>query len=276
MSATALGNSLKRLLRQPAFLVAIVILGAAAAGLHAATGYLSLHFKKQPVPLRQPLKTVAATFGPWHQGSEDQILNHEMEDVLQTDKYIFREYLDERVVGRDVIKQFEGKAWDERQGMIRKLQTQYPDGVINCAVTFYTGAADTVAHIPDRCYVADGFEPVNPGTPTWQLAGPSDGRSVQVRFTTFEDQASNSRAIVRKNVAYFFNCNGEYIDDPLGVRVRLQDLRQRYGYYAKIELMTLVKDRDKAAAMMTDFLSHALPEIEKCFPDWEKVTRGGG
>jgi hypothetical protein len=79
-------------------------------------------------------------------------------------------------------------------------------------------------------------------------------------------------------VAYVFHTNGHYESDPLGVRQTLEDLTERYGYYAKIELMTLVPnieetDISNASAAMADFLTAARPQIETCFPDWSKVKQ---
>ncbi len=39
--------------------------------------------------------------------------------------------------------------------------------VINIGVTYYTGMVDTVARIPERCYIADGFEPTSYKVVTW-------------------------------------------------------------------------------------------------------------
>jgi hypothetical protein len=73
-------------------------------------------------------------------------------------------------------------------------------------------------------------------------------------------------------VAYFFHTNGTFQASPLGVRVKLQDLRERHAYYAKVEVMTLVSNADKSAKVMTDFLSEALPDIYRSMPDWSKIS----
>ena len=65
---------------------------------------LKLHFKKEPVALARPLAAIPDRFGTWVQVSQDQPLDKEMQDVLGTDKYIFREYLDERVFGPGVAE----------------------------------------------------------------------------------------------------------------------------------------------------------------------------
>jgi hypothetical protein len=241
---------------------------------------MSLHFKKQAVPLQvsEGLLALPSVIGPWHQLSLDDKLNHEMEEVLQTKEYVFRYYVDASKVGYDVVAKYPDMTIPERQAEVQRLIHEHPDAIINCAVTYYTGGADTVAHIPDRCYVADGYQPVNPASPTWSLGNPAS-RDLRVRYITFEDQGSNTRAIVTRSVAYFFQCNGEYLFDPNAVRARLQTLTERYGYYAKIELMTLPKDRkdpSQSSEVMKHFLSHALPEIENILPDWQKFKASRG
>jgi hypothetical protein len=55
------------------------------------------------------------------------------------------------------------------------------------------------------------------------------------------------------------------------VRRSLQNLFRKHGYYAKVELMTTIRDTEKSAQVMSDFLCAALPEIEKCLPDWNAI-----
>jgi hypothetical protein len=79
-----------------------------------------------------------------------------------------------------------------------------------------------------------------------------------------------------------FHCNGGYEPRPVGVRGKLQNLFERHGYYAKVELMTdePVKAEarrtgnrgpEKSIEAMTDMLAAALPEIERCLPDWSQL-----
>jgi hypothetical protein len=94
-----------------------------------------------------------------------------------------------------------------------------------------------------------------------------------VRFINFEDQSGAER--ISRSVAYFFHVNGGYESDSLAVRRRLQNLFEKYGYYAKVELMTLDPDHDRSARTMTSFLGAALGEVESSFPNWQWVTKGG-
>ena len=80
-------------------------------------------------------------------------------------------------------------------------------------------------------------------------------------------------------VGYLFHVNGEYESDPLDVRARLQKLTEKYGYYAKVELMVTAapKDpaaREKASKAIKDFMTTALPEVERLLPDWAAVNAG--
>jgi hypothetical protein len=100
-----------------------------------------------------------------------------------------------------------------------------------------------------------------------------------VRFIDFED--TTTRGAQSRCVGYFFQANGKYEEDPNKVRVMLQNLRERYAYFAKIEVMTLLPprpgalendpqkegDRKAAGAAMQQFLSTTLPEVEKLLPD---------
>ena len=84
----------RRLYLQPAFLVAVAVLGVAAAGLNATTQALQVHFKKLPVPLRvkldDPNNGVASTLGYWRKVTEQVSLNPDLQHELGTDQFVFR------------------------------------------------------------------------------------------------------------------------------------------------------------------------------------------
>jgi hypothetical protein len=270
-------TSLMRAIARPSFLAAFVVLLVAAVSLSAATQFLRLYFKKEAVPLVKPLDTLPERLGPWVQVSKDQPLNAEMLDVLGTRDYIFRDYLDSRVVDSKVIDEVlsKDKTGEERGALIAAVRAKNPAAHVRMAVTYYTGMVDTVAHIPDRCYVADGYVPDTKETPVWTVANkkhePIDVKVSSIHF----EEAEPNRASVTKNVAYFFQCNGAYEYDAIfGVRARLQDLSERHAYYAKIEVMTEMRDRARSDATLADFLTSALPEVENCLPDWQKVKAG--
>lgn len=263
--------SLRRIFRQPAFLVVVAVLLIAAVGLNGATQFLQLHFKKLPVPLSRPLTEVVAKMGPWQQVSIDEALSHEFQEALATDNYVFRDYVDTRLITDKEIAQFKDKTPQERKRLLLELQLKKPQAVINMGLTYYTGLVDTVAHVPDRCYIADGYEPSRYDVVEWDALKNRTGDH-KVRFIVFEDSVPGRS--VAKNVAYFFHCDGQYLNDPIGVRKSLASLTQRYGYYMKVELQTVTLKPDEASRVMNDFLTTSLPEIEKCLPDWAKLNAG--
>ena len=284
MSRSRTTGTIKRVIAQPAFMAAVVVLAVAAVGLNASVGYMKLHFKKRPVPMARPLASIPADLGLWQQVSQDEALDPEIEHALGTNQYIFRDYMDARVVGKETIAAVRRlnesildaktpedvkRLKEERAQLIGRTRLSHPTGVINLAVTYYTGLVDTVAHVPDRCYVADGYEPR-----TWQeLNWPIDEeRPVEVRLIHFED--GTGRSASTRSVAYFFHVNGNFKSSPNAVRLALQNLFERHGYYAKVEVMTLIKDPAASARVMQDFLSNVMPEIRKSLPDWEAVKRG--
>jgi hypothetical protein len=141
-------------------------------------------------------------------------------------------------------------------------------------LTYYTGLVDTVAHIPDRCYIADGYEPTSYDVESWSAlkARPDAADDDHLRFIVFED-TTPTRAQITRQVAYFFHCNGAYTNDPLGVRKRMARLNEQYAYYMKIELQTISLPSAQSKIVMNDFLTTLLPESEKCLPDWNKFGK---
>jgi cytochrome c551/c552 len=263
-------RSALRPFRQPAFLIAAGVLLVAALGLNASVASLKLHFKKEPVPLRKSFtqpEAIPRVLGPWVRVAREEILDADMLASLATNEFLFCHYVDSRKVGlsvEEIQKLFAGKNLEEQRKLLMGFQKRNPDAAIQFYLTHYTGKADTVAHIPERCYVGSGYDPKDAKTETWSLA---NNRQLNVRHITFEHQ---SAAQIACDVAYFFHSNGSFESDSLMVRAKLQSLRARYGYYTKAELMCPTRDRRFSEPAMKDFLSHALPALEAALPDWEQ------
>lgn len=288
-TAPDFGKAAANVLRRPAFIIAAVVLLLAAVGLNAAVNFMQLHFKKEPAELSRPLAAISDRFGTWVQVSEDQPLDKEMQDVLGTDKYIFRDYVNESVLGSSVQQTFQSlideihkastpkereEAEKNYRAKLNSIRRDHSAAVVSLSVTYYTGMVDTVAHVPDRCVTADGYEPKSYDIVKWPIGRdllekdrPADGQ-IEVRYINFEDQTGTSN--VPRSIAYFFHVNGEFNSSPLGVRQKLANLFERKAYYAKIETMTTMSDDKKSAEVLTDFLTSAMPEIQRCMPDWDK------
>jgi hypothetical protein len=287
LASPAVRTALGRAMGQRSFLIVTLVLLTAALGLNVAVSAMKLHFKKEAVPLAKALGAIPDKFGPWVQVSQDQPLDHETQDVLGTKEYIFRDYVNETDVP-GVADRFRGKPKEERLAMLNQIRQQFPTAVISLSVTYYTGMVDTVAHVPDRCVTADGYEPKEYTTPRWPIAlnlpagakpQAADGTpldDVEVRYINFEDQTGAAAAKLPRSITYFFHTNGKFVSSPLEVRNQLANLFVKKGYYAKIETMTTIADTKVSADKTANFLSYALPEVHKCMPDWEKVMAGEG
>lgn len=294
MSASNVMGALRESLKRPGFIAVLVVLLLGAIGINGATTAMKLHFRKQAVDLRSKEKTLAPfpmEVGDWVAVPETHVIDVDVAHELQTDKYLFRQYVNTaaknsagaQIVTREKVKAMEALNERQRYEELAKIRGHNPGAVVSLAVTYYTGKVDTVPHVPDRCYVADGYQPSVYRVEEWplgQYAG-NEARNVRVRFIDFGDQTS--RGATNRCVTYFFHANGKYEEDPLQVRRRLQNLFERYGYFAKIECMTVMparqendntgreKDREVAATAMKSFLTGALPELEKLLPDWAEV-----
>lgn len=259
-----------------AMLLVCAILLAAAVGLNASVAALKLTFQKKPVPLRQPLAALPAEIGPWVQISIDIRLSAEQEADLRAQDYIQRIYADTRLAEPGVLARWRSadvKTPELREEMFRAVRSKDAMGIMRLHVAYHTGAVDTVPHIPERCMLAGGFDPVG----RTQAVLDAGGRNLRTSFVQSEERAGHAQPMTF-NVAYFFQVNGDYEHDAItGVRRRLQDLSERYAYFAKVELMTQGPGADAAESQraMADFLSHALPQIERVLPDWQSFRRGG-
>ena len=256
----------RQLLGDRRFLAVAVLLAIAAAGLNASVQFLKLHFRKEPVPMRQEFaKAMPEIIGNWVQVARDETLDHDFLVALATDQFLFCSYVDAAAFGQTpqaMRKQLvEGKTLMAQREELGRLMMNKPAAVVQLGLTYYTGKADTVAHVPERCYAGGGYDPVNPGEEPWGL-----GRELWVRTIGFESQASRQGV----SVAYVFHANGHYEPNSLKVRAALQDLFQRHGYYAKIELSCNTRDSGAATASMKRLLEQALPSIEQALPDWEQ------
>ncbi|MGN6505955.1 MAG: exosortase-associated EpsI family protein [Tepidisphaeraceae bacterium] len=258
-----------------AYVIVLVSLFGAGLTLNAAVLRLRLTFQKLPVDPAQPLKMVHADLGPWAQVSVDRALNPDFEHELGATQYLFRDYIDTRLLSEKDRKALLAASIEDREKMRATLGPIDPKGMIRFALTYYTGSVDTVPHVPDRCYAADGFNPDSWQVVQWPVLprkNPKD-RLVKVRLINFVDQIDSRHARPRQ-VSYFFQVNGDYEEDPIfGVRQRLQNLFERKAYFAKIELVTDLPTTDAAQQVMTDFLTNAMPDIERVLPDWSKVVQ---
>jgi hypothetical protein len=259
-----------RALAAPPFMFAAVFLLACAIGLGALVQGLRLHFKKLPVPLQgKSLKELPAKLGNWVQVNVDQPLNPDLQESLGTNEYVFRQYVNWKEIGSTpeaTIQRFADLSVEDRKKEYDRIVQKQPTCLVYVAVTYYTGKVDTVPHIPERCYLADGYQKEIEKELVW-----GQGPTYKARLLKFAPEARADGRVesTRIHVGYFFQVNGQYTLNSLDVRSALQNLFVKYGYFAKVEVMSPAADTALAGSAMQDFLTAALPELEKILPNWE-------
>jgi len=230
---------------------------------------MQLSFRKTPVEPRLPLTNIPGTLGPWVQVTADRALNADFEHELGASQYVFRNYIDTRLVSEKDRKALLGANPEQREELVRKLEKPIDmNGMVRIAITYYTGSSDTVPHVPDRCFAADGFKPSTYDIMPFAVLPRGNGfENTDVRIINFIDQI-DSRNARPTQVAYFFQVNGTYEQDPIfGVRAKLQSLLEPRAYFAKIEIVTYLPDAPAAAKVMSEFLTHAMHDVERVLPD---------
>jgi hypothetical protein len=245
VAVPALRGSLGRVLRQRAFLGAVIVLGVAAVGLNAATEAMRLQFRKEAVPLAVPRLDdeklgIPARLGPLGAGDEGRAARPPGAGGPRHQGVRLRDYVDSRLVSREDIEWFATQPKMERPAPAHGPPGQAAGGGREARRHLLHGLVDTVPHVPEKCYLADGFDMASdPETVPATVGTLADGktpRDLSYRFIRFQDTTGHER--LGSDVAYLFHVNGRYESSNVGVRAELANLLQRYGYFAKIELMT--------------------------------------
>lgn len=268
-----------RQLFTPPTAAAAAVLLVGVLGLQTATAKLGVILRKQPVPLRQELDLVSEKFGSYELLMAEG-MSHDMENSLGTKQYI---------------------SWVFRD---KSLNPDEPGAAVRLHVAYYTGTADTIPHVPELCYVASGVEALDSrqieirlnlnGAAGEDVTAPTaGGQTVTVPNSTVPMHLFTFRARSDQDpisVFYFFVANGHLFGSKQGVRMSAINIRDRYAYYCKIELMPGrlqphpetgrltfaggVSEQPKAILAVEKFLSAAFPEILLCLPDWKDVRAG--
>lgn len=275
-----------RALRSPAFLLAVAILGASAAGFNTAISYLGIYLRKLPIeaPEGRQVQAVPAVTARWERVGQDRQESQEMVEELGTTNYLTRVYQERAAEG----------------GGERRL--------VDLHLAYYTGMIDTVPHIPDRCMVGGGWQkaadsvsvPVPLSKAGWmeQRAIPEtpEGKVFSVRLDSAHSDAPGSRVNLVRGadrlrmrvsqfrapgseqslfVGYFFLTNGTWVDSSDAVRLQAFRLTDDYAYYLKVQISSAqARTAEELAAAAGALLDDLLPEIVRCVPDWVEVEAG--
>lgn len=201
----------KTLVREPGFVVAALVLLLSAVGLAVGTRVMTWYFRKEAIPLKNPLESLAVSrLGPYRVVERFPILDKSVEEALGAHDYI-QWQLEDTSVDEDSDLRF-----------------------INFFVTYYTGQPEYVLHIPDICYTGSGGQVVS--REELEITVPDNGTGSDTIPVRYLEVASHDLLGERRHgVCYFFSVNGHYSSNRQMVRYYQNDLSFRHSYYSKVE-----------------------------------------
>ena len=196
----------------PPFMVAVILLAAAAVVAQIGARSLRLKLGKQPLPLRVPLARLEERAIAPYRVIRRHVLDPVIVETLGTDQYLNWQLEDTSVPANDPLR------------------------FASLFVTYDTGGHNLVPHTPDVCRLGGGYEPAQPHE-NIEIDVPSLSPHVAalpVRVCTFAKTALYDHS--QETVVYTFHCNGRFVATRNDVRWRINALANTYAYFSKVEI----------------------------------------
>ncbi len=270
--------------RSAALWTSILVLAGAAIALPATINAMRLRIDKKPIYPQSglTLEAIPAETESFVRVGTDVREEAEVETVLGTKNYVTRAYAEKNPP-------------PGKQPRILQFHAAY-----------YTGAIDTVPHVPDRCFVGGGMQigeilgalPLPLDTSRWRVSTDVPerwaGRIHTVRLSNqyssapgtyvhLPVDADQTKLRTMKFIAegqtlfagYFFIANGGLAARSEDVRLLAFNLEDHYAYYVKVQFTCNdVQTGEELAALAAQFLNEQYGEIMRCVPDWTEVETG--
>lgn len=275
---------INRCLKNPAFLIAMVVMIFSALGLSAGIKAMGIYLRKLPIHAEgdRQLMALPTETENWIREGTDRLEEAETESTLGTKNYVTRRYV---------------------------MKTP-PEGkkrvAIELHVAYYTGMIEAVPHVPERCFVGAGLQmmqspqvlPLPLDTTGWTpdntVPEEMKGRIFRARTGRFSDKPGAAVRLPRDpkditirvgsylldggltmTTGYFFVANGGSVPNAEQVRLLAFDLKADYAYYLKVQFNTASGETPaELAALAGNLLDDLFPEIMRCVPDWVQVEKG--
>ena len=251
-------KKISRVYLQPAFLICVLVLAVAAAGMSIAIKSFGVYLKKMPLALKTPLDSLdEAALAPYRVVDRQKISGQDIIEALGTTDYI--------------------------QWILQDSQAAEDSGTRFCSlfITYYE-LPDRVPHVPEECYTGTGHQrlaseafvieiPVDKSGPTAYT------RTIPVRYLVFTATGSHWSS-EKFAVSYLFNVNGFYADSREEARTALnRNIFGKYSYFSKVEWKfyglrygrPFYPGKDEVITASRKLLAAVLPELEaEHWPDW--------
>ncbi len=254
----ATAPAVRRPLASARYVTCLAILVIAALGMRFVASQFAAFFEKEGLPLQKPLQFLeVGKLAPEYSLALEQPkpLSEEMLENLGTHEYLSCYLVNNKLDPRD--QNF--------------LSTVF--------VSYYTGQPDMVPHAPEECQQAAGWTLTRSETHRMQMLD-HKGNEVELPMKVLDFEPPGGGSNGTRTVIYFFYANGRYVTSRMGVQTATSNLRDRYAYYAKLELAFFSKrgqpaDRELSVASAEKLLRKLMPVLWKDhFPDWDAATSG--
>jgi hypothetical protein len=247
------GKTIIEVMKDRRFIILSLVLLISACGIHYTAQAMQLHFRKERVDLRKKLQEFdTGKMWPYKLVRKEKITS-EVEEALGTKDYLQLGFEDTRVRSENDFGRY-----------------------VNFFVTYYTGDPDQVPHVPDVCYLGGGWDPGGENNTVIKLPGLGlPDNSLPIRVLFFKN--SRGMAPMVQTVIYFFSVNGAFVEERMGVRLHLADIRLKYAYFSKVEISTVTQEippKEKVTELAQQFLARALPILmQEHWADWKEVIK---
>ena len=242
-----------RVYLQPAFLICVLVLAAAGAGMSITMKKLGIVFKKEPLPLKKSLEGLDdRDLSPYKVVSKQKIQNADTLKALGTEDYI------------QWIMEDTGQASDS------------PVKEFLLFITYYQ-LPDRVPHVPEECWSGGGYQQLGSEAVRFEINNSAGFvADVPAKYLVFGPKKTGLwQGGERIPNLYFFKVNGQYAGSREEARIALnENLFGRESYFCKVELVfnrsSIPPNEQESVAASEKLLTVILPILEQeHWPDWK-------
>ena len=261
------------------FVVAVVILLVATGWWQFAKNYLNMALRKEAVPWPEGMRvgddfrllSLPATIGPYTLTENgEEIIDASQLELLgigtgsDEDRYADRSsnwYLSR--VYRDT----------------RAESPAAPYAQWRLHLTYYTGAMDTVPHIPDVCLQQGGNQLIATDVVSFRVPAARNpwDQEMKINRTQYSITRPDRPFPMPHSQYYVFSLNGKPEHEWKMVRLGLTNPWSRYCYFAKIQFapLTPVEKPEEGDEKAKEFLDIVLPRVLEALPMPADIERLG-
>jgi hypothetical protein len=237
---------------QPAFMICVLVLAVAGAGMSITMKNLGMILKKEPLPLKKSLELLdEADLFPYRVVSPKlKITNDDVLKALGTKDYI--------------------------QWILEDTEQATTSPVRKCFlfITYYS-LPDRVPHVPEECWTGGGYQRLRSEDVRLNIINMTDCEvNIPAKYLVFGPKAANLwQSGIRIPNVYFFRVNGQFAGSREEARIALnKNLFGKHSYFCKVELVfnagPAQPNKEEAIGACEKLLAVIVPILErKHWPD---------